>query len=278
MTVLMERLPALAEEYPLSETQCAQYRRDGHILLRGVADGEEVAAYRPFIQEAVLKWNRESRKLEDRDTYHKAFLQTSNLWENSEEVKRFVLARRFAKIAADLMGVEGVRLWHDQALFKEAGGGHTPWHQDQFYWPLDTSHTITMWMPLTEAPQESGTLIFASGSHREGSLASLAISDESSVFFRNKVIERNYPLITGDLAPGDATFHSGWTLHKAPGNSAGFTREVITVIYFADGTRVAEPANALQPKDLERWMPGLKPGDLAASPLNPLLYHRDWDR
>ena len=35
--------------------------------------------------------------------------------------ERFTLARRFAKIAADLMGVEGVRIYHDQALFKEPG-------------------------------------------------------------------------------------------------------------------------------------------------------------
>ena len=38
---------------------------------------------------------------------------------------------------------KSVRLYHDQALFKEAGGGITPWHQDQHYWPLDTDRTIT---------------------------------------------------------------------------------------------------------------------------------------
>ena len=30
-----------------------------------------------------------------------------------------------------LMGVDGVGLYHDQALVKEAGGGHTPWHCDR---------------------------------------------------------------------------------------------------------------------------------------------------
>ena len=117
-------------------------------------------------------------------------------------------------------------------------------------------------------------LIFASGSHREGSLAQMSISDASSEYFRRLCIEREFPLATCDLAPGDATFHSGWTLHKAPGNSAGWVREAMTIIYFADGTRVAEPANEYQPADLARWLPGLKPGDLAASPLNPLLYHK----
>jgi len=52
-------------------------------------------------------------------------------------------------------------------------------------------------------------------------------------------------------------------------------REIMTIIYFADGARVSEPTNPHSPKDLERWLPGLKPGDLAASPLNPVVYRRE---
>ena len=88
-------------------------------------------AYRPVILDAADRYNTEKRKMEDRDTYGKAFLQIMNLWEVDEAVRKFTLAKRLAQIAADLMGVKNVRLYHDQALFKEAGGGHTPWHQDQ---------------------------------------------------------------------------------------------------------------------------------------------------
>jgi len=42
----------------------------------------------------------------------------------------------------------------------------------------------------------------------------------------------------------------------------------------AEGTRIAEPTNEHQPADLARWLMGGKPGEKAASPLNPLLYHR----
>lgn len=107
-----------------------------------------VKEYETIISDLVRELNDQDKPLEERDTYGKAFIQIGNVWEKDESVRQFVLARRFAKIAADLMGVEGVRIYHDQALFKEPGGGHTPWHQDQIYWPLDTEHTITMWMPL----------------------------------------------------------------------------------------------------------------------------------
>lgn len=266
-------LPSLAGEYALGGDLVDQYQTNGHIRLNGLCNTEEVAAYRDVIFRAETRLNSERRPLEERDTYGKAFLQTMNLWTADEDVKSFVFARRFAQVAAKLMGVSGVRLYHDQSLNKEAGGGHTPWHQDYYYWPLDTAHTITMWMPLVDITPEMGTLTFASASHKEGYLGPLEISDQSEAVFDSMVIERGFTLDhTGAMKAGDATFHSGTTLHCAPGNRGGYNREVMTIIYFADGTMVMEPDNPNRESDLTNWLPGLKPGMPAASILNPLLY------
>ena len=70
--------------------------------------------------------------------------------ENKEQIEEFVFSKRLAKIAADLLTVDGVRMYHDQALFNEGGGGITPWHADQYYWPLATGKTITAWIPFTK--------------------------------------------------------------------------------------------------------------------------------
>ena len=150
----------LNSDYPISCEQIAQYQRDGHILLEDVLDAAYIPPYREVIEETVAARNKETRALKDRDTYGKAFLQTTNLWEHNARVAEYVTARRFAGIAARLMGVERVRLYHDQALFKEAGGGITPWHQDQHYWPLATNNTITMWMTLDDIDVDMGTLRF----------------------------------------------------------------------------------------------------------------------
>jgi hypothetical protein len=77
----------------------------------------------------------------------------------------------------------------------------------------------------------------------------------------------------GALAAGDATFHTGWTMHRAPGNPTTTMREVMTIIYFADGTRLLEELHPLQEGDL-MWFPGCKPGELAAGPRVPLVYKR----
>lgn len=268
-----DQLPLMNDEYSLTQEQITSYQQNGHIILRGVASEPEISVYEPVISQWVLELNNQDKPLEQRDTYGKAFIQVMNLWQKDESMRRFVLARRFAKIAADLLGVSGVRIYHDQALFKEPGGGYTPWHQDQIYWPLDSDKTITMWMPLVPVSEEVGSMTFASKSHELGFINKLIISDEShrtlKEYIEGKGLEQvNY----GAMAAGDATFHSGWTLHSAPGNPTSTMREIMTVIYFADGTRVMEPDSNARRMDLAQWLPGCNPGDLAASPINPVVY------
>lgn len=262
----------MSQPFPLSAGQIAAYREHGHVLLEQVLPPDEVPVQRAVILGAVEKFNSEKRPLEERDTYGKAFLQIMNLWEGDAAVRNFTLAKRFAQIAASLMGVARVRLYHDQALFKEPGGGHTPWHQDQYYWPIDTQHTITMWMPLVDISEGMGMLTFASGSQRGGFVGNLEISDDSEATLGAMVREKGYPISSPkSMKAGDATFHAGWTLHSAPGNHSDKMREVMTVIYVADGARVTAPLNPNQENDRQRWLMGKAPGALIDSPLNPLL-------
>jgi ectoine hydroxylase-related dioxygenase (phytanoyl-CoA dioxygenase family) len=265
--------PDLAGEYDLDAAAIEEFQAKGHTMVRGLASPDEVEAYRPAIHAATMKYAWDTRPIDERDTYGKAFLQAANLWRRDQTVARFTLARRFAKVAAELLGVDGVRLYHDQALFKEAGGGRTPWHQDQHYWPLDTDKTVTMWMPLVDVPAEIGTMTFVSGAHKLGYLGEYEISDQSERAFAAMIEAQGLPLEThGPAAAGDATFHSGWMLHSAPANPTGTLRAVMTVIYFADGARAREPVGDAQRFDLAMWLKGHAPGDIITGDRNPLLY------
>lgn len=268
-------LQGLDGGYTIAKEQIECFRRDGYVVLPGVASSEEIEAWRPAILEARNQHGQEVVPLEQRDTYGKAFLKGLNLWAFDNQVKQFVTSPRFARIAADLLGVDSVRIYHDQALIKEPGGGITPWHQDQHYWPLDTANTVTMWMPLVNVNAEMGAMRFACGSHREGYLGDAPIGDASETRFEYYIRERGFRVEqVAALNAGDASFHYGWTLHGAPANDTSRTREVMTVIWFADGARVIDPDNPNRERDLSRWLNNIHPGEPAAGPLNPVVFDR----
>ncbi len=266
-------LPRLDRSFPLAAETIDYFAEHGHCCVRGLADAAECAAYLPEIQAGVDRWHPTPAPLADRDTYGKAFLQAVALRKIRESIAGFTDAPRFAEVAARLLGVDGVRLYHDQALFKEAGGGRTPWHQDQAYWPLDTPDTITMWMPLLDVHPDVGSMIFVDGSHRDGDVEAGEISNASDDAITASITERDRALTThGPLRAGDATFHRGWTSHSAGPNPTDRVRPVMTIIWFADGARVTEPTGPQQRFDLEAWLGGRNPGEIADSSENPLLW------
>ncbi len=265
-------LPDINNQIKVSEENIKEFHEKGHTLTRGLLSEEEVEAYHEVIKNAAEKFNTEKSKMEERDTYGKAFLQIMNLWRNDEAVKKFVMSKRFAKVAADLLGVKNVRIYHDQALYKEPGGGPTPWHQDQYYWPIDTTNTITMWMPLVDITVDMGMLTFASGSHTKGSVFDYEISDESEAEFDKYVSENKFEISRATtMNAGDATWHYGFTIHNAPGNKSDTMREVITIIYLADNAKITAPKNKWQENDLKTWLASKPVGSIADSELNPLV-------
>jgi ectoine hydroxylase-related dioxygenase (phytanoyl-CoA dioxygenase family) len=170
------------------------------------------------------------------------------------------------------MGVRAVRLYHDQALYKEAGGGITPWHADQYYWPINSDRCCTVWVPLQDTPPEMGPLAFAEGSQHFSFGRDLPISDESEAALQKALSEQGFPLSAEPYALGDVSYHLGWTFHRAEPNTLGTPRRVMTVIYMDADIRVTEPTNDNQRADLATWMPGAQPGEVPDTPLNPVLY------
>jgi ectoine hydroxylase-related dioxygenase (phytanoyl-CoA dioxygenase family) len=265
------------EFYELSQAQIAAFRSDGHIVLPVVFSPAEVATFREAIRTVSLASNAETRPLADRDAFGKAFLQTHNLRLRDPVVAQLVRSPRLGRIAADLMGIDGVRIFHDQSLFKEPGAGinPTPWHQDQYYWPLAEATTLGVWMPLTDIEADMGGMLHASGTHLRGFLGQHEISDESQRIYGAMIEQERIAVVASSpMAAGDISFHYGWTLHAAGANYSDTLREAMIVTYFADGMRVAPPANRYQEHDRIKFLGGREPGMLADSDLNPLVYQR----
>ncbi|MFM2254622.1 MAG: hypothetical protein RLZZ47_111 [Bacteroidota bacterium] len=260
--------------YTLSQDQIDFYVKYQYIKLKQVFDVDTLQFFNEHISAQVDKMNQVTTALEDRTTYGKAFLQLFNLWTENELVKSLVFSKRIAKIAADLMQVDGVRLYHDQALFKEAGGGITPWHADQYYWPLSSDKTVTAWIPLQATPLEMGPLEFSAASHAIVEGRELEIGDQSEEVLQKKLRVTDFQHIIEPFDVGEVSFHSGWVFHRAGANRTNEMRKVMTIIYMDRDMVLKNPDNINQQNDWETWCPGAKIGEIINTPLNPILYSK----
>jgi len=272
MTLLLKKAE-IDMPYSLTDEHIRFFRENGFIKLKNVLTKEALEFFGEAITRKVLELNpMKDVPMEQRTTYKKAFIQITNLWQKDETARAFVFGKRLARIAAELMGTKGVRLYHDQALYKEPSGGFTPWHADQYYWPLATEKCCTAWIPLQATPVEMGPVAFAAKGHLFKSGRDMEISDESEARISEALQRQNFDYAEEPFDLGEVSFHYGWTFHRAGGNSTISPRRVMTIIYMDEEMRLGAPANSHQKIDWEVFCPGVKVGQLVDSPLNPVVY------
>ncbi|GAB2597986.1 phytanoyl-CoA dioxygenase family protein [Spirosoma areae] len=266
------RLNELNTPYTVSPEAISFYQQHGYVKLKQVLSPAVLAYYGDIITGLVFRLNTLIKPMDERTTYERAFLQIMNLWREDEQAKEFVFSERLAKIAADLMGVEGVRLYHDQALYKEPSGGITPWHADQFYWPLASPHTVTVWIPLQKTPMEMGPLAFAEGSQHVEIGRDLEISDDSEKILADELQKQNFTVHDTPFDLGEVSYHAGWTFHRAGPNLSDRPRKVMTMIYMDKDQIVIQPRNQYQFADHAKWLDNIPVGNKPQSALNPVLF------
>ena len=269
-------IKAINEPYLLTSDDVQAFRENGYIHLAGVLPDDVLEYYEPIISKITQEHDPAAGvALEDKDLYGKAFIQLGNLWQHDAQVTELVFCKRLARLASELIGTAGVRLYHDQSLYKEPSGGITPWHVDQQYWPMDSSKSVTAWIPLQSTPLEMGPLCFGRGSHLKYIARDVKISDESERIIAQAIKKEKIIEIQEPYALGDVSFHSGWTLHRAGGNATEQPRKVHTVIYMDEQMRLKKRRSQNQENDRISWCGDTADGGVIDGPLTPILYRAD---
>ena len=111
-------------------------------------------------------------------------MQRINLWQDSPAMRKLMLDPRLGKMAAELAGVEGIRIWHDQALIKQPWGNPTGWHLDNPYWSFYSKNAISIWVALDDVTHDNGCLYFVPGTHKTATFDNASIGQNIGDLFR----------------------------------------------------------------------------------------------
>lgn len=264
----------LEEPYPLEPAQIDEYQANGFIKLDQVISGAPLNYYRELIRLAVFhRFQDDQRQLAEKRVYEQSFLQAFNLWRHYQAIAEFAQGFRFADIARRLLAVDGLKLWFDQALFKEPGGRITDYHADAAFWPLQPAAlTTTIWIALVDVPRERGCMAFAKGSHKLSPDADFVdiFNAQSEIAISDKL--REFPWQWLPLNQGDCSFHSGLVYHRASPNRTDILREAMTMAYMSADARFDWSASNQAAAERHSFATqGLSRGDVLESPFAPRL-------
>lgn len=263
----------------LSDEQIAQYRRDGFIVIDNFLTDGELKQWRTAVDTAVSR--RNGNKLPDRkevygkgddadkEYYDNVFDQLLNLWQDNEAVKELMLDERLGKMAAELSGCDGIRIWHDQALIKKPWANPTSWHLDTPYWSFSDRRALSIWVALDDATPENGCLFFIPGSHQQTTFDNPGIGKNMGAIFNTYPAFKQRQSVAAPMKAGSCSFHNGLTIHGANANMTSGYRRAMTCAYMPDGAVFNGIQNILSDEQIKN----LQIGDLLNNDaLNPLIY------
>ena len=279
----------------LTVTQIESYHEHGFLVVEGFFDDVELEMWRQCIDAAVIdrlegsvepstnQMNPDSssrinvnltNQANPQDFYARVFTQCLRLADTNDAVRELVYDPRLGKLTNDLVGTEGIRVWHDQALIKPPHGNPTAWHLDVPYWSFDSHDAISFWVALDDATLENGCMWYIPGSHKTARFDNnVGIGHNVGELFNVYPEWRDIDPVPVPCPAGSIVWHNGLCAHGAGANMTNKYRRAMTCAFMPDGSYFNGKRNILPPDLFE----SLEVGDLLENEeQNPLVWHTSW--
>jgi ectoine hydroxylase-related dioxygenase (phytanoyl-CoA dioxygenase family) len=269
-------------KHHLKDEQIQYYQNNGFIVIEDFLSPGELEHWRKAVTAAVreragikipgkvIKTGEADGINEDADYFGKVFDQLLNLWQTNRDVNELMMDPKIGKMASQLAGVDGIRIWHDQALIKRPWANPTAWHLDTPFWSFSDRNAISIWVALDNATLENGCLFFIPGSHKQTSFDKITIGRNMDSIFDVYPQLRNAMPVAAPMKAGSCSFHNGLTVHGANANMTSGFRRAMTCSFMPEGNTFNGEPNILP----DAYLHNLKVGDLLNNDeQNPLIYH-----
>jgi phytanoyl-CoA hydroxylase len=229
----------------LTDEQVQSFRENGFLNYGRVLTDEQLDALRESLARVL---NGESAASPEAITNigggeNSVVTQIVNVWEAEPAFRAHLSHAAIVPMAAQLMGTDTVRVWHDQMQLKPPRiGGPTGWHQDHPYWPvIQPADLVSAWVALEDATVENGAMSMVRRSHLWGQYkdGTIGINPDYSPAYDPAFIPdgETVEVVPCEVPAGGVVFHHCRTWHGAPANHSPYPRPAIAVHYMPGWTR-----------------------------------------
>lgn len=258
----------------LTKRQIKQYQDNGFIVIEDLLTPKELARWREVTADAVQQRLTERDGLTNQNNpdayYAQVFTQCVRLADTHAGMAELMLDERLGEVAGKLAGVDGIRIWHDQALFKPPYGNPTAWHLDNPYWSFYSPNALSIWVALDDATLANGCLWYIPGTHKTARYDNVGIGENIRDLFKVYPEWAALEAVAAPARAGSAVFHNGLVAHGAGANMTPKARRAMTCAYMPDGSTFNGQQNVLT----DEYFKSLKIGDVIDDPRQvPLIWH-----
>ena len=260
----------------LTDQQIKFYRENGYIIVENFLDRDELAEWRQCTDQAVAERLGNSidfltNQMNPEAFYAQVFTQCLRLADTHEGMRKLIHDPKIGRMGATLAGIEGIRIWHDQALIKPPLGNPTAWHLDVPYWSFNSRDAISLWMALDDATLANGCMWYIPGSHKTAQFDNVGIGENMDDLFKVYPEWKAIEPMPGPCPAGSIVWHNGLAAHGAGVNMTTRPRRAMTCAFMPDGCTFNGKRNVL-PED---YFNTLKIGDvLDDEKQNTLVWHQ----
>ncbi|MGX9355362.1 phytanoyl-CoA dioxygenase family protein [Roseobacteraceae bacterium S113] len=208
-----------------AQSQSEEYNRLGYLSPVPVLSPQEVASARAKLEAVEAAHG---------PMHYKAKMHTVLPWVWDIVTHPNILDAVEAILGPDIL------LYDSEFIIKEP---QTPsfvsWHQDLTFWGLSSDEQVSLWLALSPANEASGCMRMIPGSHTKGVWEHETSQDANNVLLQSQTV-KGVPedeAVLCPLAPGEASFHHGWTLHASMPNVSDDRRIGLNAQFIAPKVR-----------------------------------------
>lgn len=234
-----------------------EFEENGYVFIKDFLTPEEVEAikqnFNRVIRDVVPGMPSERVFFEDKDDAS-TLKQVMDLHVHDPFFKKVLNDGKFRELAEFLLQDEVIGKNLEYFNKPPLIGKPTPPHQDGYYFMLNPSVAVTMWMALEPANEENGCVKYISGSHLKGMRShgrtqTLGFSQGITDFGTPEDLTHE---VSFPAQPGDLLVHHSLTIHHAGGNTSRTrSRKALGLIYFGKSAKEDVELKAAYQKKLQ---------------------------
>jgi len=229
----------------LTETQKADYQRDGFIIYGKILSEDELEALRKRIDTLASGEHPNAEQIgirleaEVQKGGLKGVPRRDKVWQlldphrYDEGIFNHAGRSGILDIVTELLDTENIKIFHAQTLMKPAfHGSKVSWHQDSAYWTnVHPPTLVSCWTALDDATEENGCVRMLPGSYKDG----LWVHKRRDFLHAQGVDESEaVPVV---VKAGGCSFHHSLTVHGSGENRTPHRRRGLVVSYMRADTK-----------------------------------------